>query len=248
MNDKVPLSDPSELTTQQMLREVALSREIIETRINAMAEALKVVQAYPTELDKAVASLQDLLGERFERIEQAMELKVAGVQAQVDKGLESQKVATALALEAVNKAAQISQATADRAVAKAEAAADKLLLESMINALHNNFSGQIQNAKESLQVASAAQKEAVAKAEQATEKRFDAVNEFRAQLADQASRFMPRMEAEAWSRNNAEKIDLLQSRMDRLEGRSGGMAQSWAVLVAVFGMAIGAVGLVIAFT
>jgi len=39
-------------------------------------------------------------------------------------------------------------------------------------------------------------KEAVAKAENATEKRFDAVNEFRAQLADQARDFMPRKEAE----------------------------------------------------
>lgn len=37
---------------------------------------------------------------------------------------------------------------------------------------------------------------AVTKAETATEKRFDAVNEFRGQLADQASSFMPRELAE----------------------------------------------------
>src|SRR6185369_13242602 len=48
------------------------------------------------------------------------------------------------------------------------------------------------------QVAAAfnAANEAVRKAEVAAEKRFDAVNEFRGQLADQARDFMPRKEAE----------------------------------------------------
>lgn len=41
-----------------------------------------------------------------------------------------------------------------------------------------------------------ASKEAVDKAQDATEKRFEAVNEFRAQLADQASTFIPRREVE----------------------------------------------------
>lgn len=51
--------------------------------------------------------------------------------------------------------------------------------------------------------------EAVRKAETAAEKRFDAVNEFRGQLADQARDFMPRNEAELLVKALAEKIDAL---------------------------------------
>src|SRR5688572_23666498 len=48
---------------------------------------------------------------------------------------------------------------------------------------------------------------AVSKAEAASERRFEAVNEFRATLADQASTFITRVEALARADNNAEKID-----------------------------------------
>jgi hypothetical protein len=48
------------------------------------------------------------------------------------------------------------------------------------------------------------------KAETATEKRFDAVNEFRATLADQASRLMPRAEVEAIIKSQNEKIEDLR--------------------------------------
>ena len=47
-----------------------------------------------------------------------------------------------------------------------------------------------------VQAALNAAEKAVTKAETASEKRFDAVNEFRAQLADQAQTFIPRAEAE----------------------------------------------------
>lgn len=48
---------------------------------------------------------------------------------------------------------------------------------------------------------------AVGKAELASERRFEAVNEFRAQLADQAGTFMPRIEAEAQHRSLSERIN-----------------------------------------
>lgn len=47
---------------------------------------------------------------------------------------------------------------------------------------------------------------AVTKAETASEKRFDNVNEFRGQLADQARTFMPRTEAISAIERNAERI------------------------------------------
>lgn len=64
-----------------------------------------------------------------------------------------------------------------------------------------------------------AAKEAVAKAEIAAEKRFDSVNEFRAQLSDQAGTFMPRREAEQRADALAEKLNEVSSRIDRREGQ-----------------------------
>lgn len=60
----------------------------------------------------------------------------------------------------------------------------------------------------------AAAKEAVDKAEAATEKRFEAVNEFRAQLNDQAARLMTRDESLSRHNRTAEQITDLQGRID----------------------------------
>jgi bisphosphoglycerate-dependent phosphoglycerate mutase len=59
-----------------------------------------------------------------------------------------------------------------------------------------------------------AQDKAVLKAETATEKRFESVNEFRAQLADQSNQFMPRGEYTVQHVSLDEKVNLLASRVD----------------------------------
>lgn len=67
------------------------------------------------------------------------------------------------------------------------------------------------SAEKAVGVAQTAAAAAVAKAETAAEKRFDSVNEFRAQLADQATTFIPRAETEARLATLTEKIDSLRS-------------------------------------
>jgi hypothetical protein len=67
---------------------------------------------------------------------------------------------------------------------------------------------------------------AVTKAELAAGERFAAVNEFRAQLSDQASTFMSRAEALLQINANAEKIDALSARMDRGEGGHAAAVES----------------------
>jgi hypothetical protein len=62
-------------------------------------------------------------------------------------------------------------------------------------------------------------REAIAKADAATEKRFDAVNEFRAQLADQARTFLPRGEYDVNHEALAERITQLNERLSALELR-----------------------------
>jgi hypothetical protein len=67
-------------------------------------------------------------------------------------------------------------------------------------------------AEAAVQTALTAAEKAVGKAETAAEKRFDSVNEFRAQLADQAQTFMPRQESEASMRSLVDKLDSATSR------------------------------------
>lgn len=112
--------------------------------------------------------------------------------------------------------------------------------------------------EKAVEAALIAQKEAVQKAETAAEKRFDSVNEFRAQLSDQATTFMPRREAESSMRamtekyeqlakTNADNIDALERRQDRNEGRSSGLGAGWGYLVGGIGIVGAVIGIIFGF-
>lgn len=88
-----------------------------------------------------------------------------------------------------------------------------------------------------------AQEKAVAKAETAAEKRFDSVNEFRAQLTDQANTFMPRREAEQANQTVSGKVDDLERRMDRNDGKSSGFGQGWAILIGAVTLIVGLIAI-----
>jgi hypothetical protein len=89
----------------------------------------------------------------------------------------------------------------------------------------------------------AASAKAIEKAETAADKRFDAVNEFRAQLADQTRTFMPRAE---YDRAHADlvqrvgaladtvggRVGRLEERVSKSDGKGLGLAQGWGYLVA----------------
>jgi small-conductance mechanosensitive channel len=95
---------------------------------------------------------------------------------------------------------------------------------------------------------------AVAKAEMAAEKRFDAVNEFRATLADQQRTLMPRAEAEIELKGMKALLEKLETRLtereavlvgrvDKVEDRvneratlSKGFQGGWAALVGILGI------------
>jgi hypothetical protein len=99
---------------------------------------------------------------------------------------------------------------------------------------------------------------AIDKADAATALRFAAVNEFRAQLADQSSTFVTRREHEVWggrldglerlhgnylTRPEHEafsaRLDAVEKRFDTHDGRGAGLTAGWGYL-------IGGVGFVIA--
>ncbi len=100
--------------------------------------------------------------------------------------------------------------------------------------------------QEQIKAAFAAAKEAVDKAAIATEKRFDSVNEFRAQLKDQQALLMPRAEAEGKIRGNGDAIVTLTARLDQISGRSQGADATWITLSGGIGLLIGAAGVAVA--
>jgi hypothetical protein len=103
-------------------------------------------------------------------------------------------------------------------------------------------------AERAVQTALLAAKEATNKAELAADKRFDAVNEFRAQLTDQAATFMPRKEADVVLSSLSERVSALTSRIDRSQGKSSGLDKAWALLVAAVVAVGGVVAAVVAIT
>jgi hypothetical protein len=100
---------------------------------------------------------------------------------------------------------------------------------------------------------------AVRKAEVAAEKRFESVNEFRAQLSDQAATFLSRNEADARISALAEKLDTetarnsariselelrLTSRLDLRDGASKGVGQGLSWMTAFGGLVLLCIALV----
>lgn len=92
-----------------------------------------------------------------------------------------------------------------------------------------------------------ATKEAIQKAENANEKRFDGVNEFRAQLGDQARTLMPRSEAEQRFNQLADDILRLKAKDERSTGRAGGISGVVAAIVSGVSILVAVVSVVIAF-
>lgn len=125
-------------------------------------------------------------------------------------------------------------------------------------------------AKEAVTAALAAAETAVAKAEAAADRRFESVNEFRGQLADQSRTFITRDESlsrhdrttevmaemakrhENEMRQMRERVDrdlsLINSRLDLGQGRSTGLDKGWAMLAGFVAVVASIVAVVVAVT
>lgn len=77
---------------------------------------------------------------------------------------------------------------------------------------------------------------AVAKAEAAAEKRFDAVNEFRAALGDQQRTLMQRAEAELELESLKVMVEKLETRLAQFEARNRGIAGGYNIAIGVVGI------------
>jgi hypothetical protein len=90
-------------------------------------------------------------------------------------------------------------------------------VETVYTTTREQFELRINGVQRELAIANNAAATAIAKAEAATEKRFASVNEFRAQLADQVARFVPREVADGqFSQARAER-EAMADRITRME-------------------------------
>lgn len=126
------------------------------------------------------------------------------------------------------------------------------------------------SAEKAVSAALQAAETAVQKAEMAADKRFEAVNEFRGQLADQAQRFMTRDESLSRHDRTQEQIkDLTErfstemsslrdrhnsdfattnSRLDLTQGKSTGLDSAWGYIIGAIGLISGVIAIVVAVT
>ena len=115
-----------------------------------------------------------------------------------------------------------------------------------IETLKEHFEALREADKEAVKAALAAAERAVEKAEANAEKWRENANEWRGAMNDRERNLMPRAEAEKSIKANAEKIDGLETRIERSEGRSGGLNAGWAYLLAAIGMLATIVSIVMA--
>lgn len=126
--------------------------------------------------------------------------------------------------------------------------------EWTIEALKEYFAKQIEDLRnennqrfvaqeKAVETAFNAAKEAVVKSEIGVEKRSDAVYVTITKLQDALSSVMPRAESEQRYTVLTEKIAEITNRTNTTEGKSSGSDKSWATVVTIIGIALGAIGL-----
>lgn len=109
-------------------------------------------------------------------------------------------------------------------------------LDRLMEAKFVTFQVLVDSQAEKVALALSAADKAVTKAEIATEKRFEGVNEFRGQLADQAASLVSRTEFLTKSDALSEKLSDLADRMNRNEGKGAGVGALWGLIVGAIGV------------
>jgi hypothetical protein len=120
-------------------------------------------------------------------------------------------------------------------------------LKTLIDANDKNYNQRFENVLQATQSALAASDRAVTKAEMASEKRFDAVNEFRATLADQQRSFIPRNEVEVITKGINDRMEKVENSIILQAGKGQGMSSLWGYIVGVVGVVIAIISLLIKF-
>ena len=142
----VPIPDPSTLTTEQLRRELAALREIIEARLDGSDKAtelrLVATEAIPARIKEEITHLDALLTARMNTLDETLQLRILAVQdvgtehfAAIDGTFGSNALALAAALAAQKEAAAETNKANALAIGKSEEATKERLqaLETLMN-------------------------------------------------------------------------------------------------------------------
>jgi len=121
-------------------------------------------------------------------------------------------------------------------------------LREIIDERDRRYQERFEASTRAVEAAFASAKEAVAKAELSAERRFESVNEFRAQLGDQASSFLTRREYEAKHEALEVTVSEMARRITRAEGRGAGIGAAYGWIIAAVGAIVGIMTVVIILT
>ena len=221
----VPIPDPTEQTTivihrelQTLLTLLTSKLDAVNIRIDGIDRATVVfreaITRVPTEVDKAIAPLRELMLMQVENIK--LEIVIGETRSkeramEMDLRMEQRFQSSGVALAAASVAAE-------KAIAAALSAADR-----------------------SVQSALAAASASVSKSDQSTEKRFEAVDAIRMTLAETQTKLMPRIESEARLQSVAEKVADLSTRFENVVGRHAGQASSQTTLITLVAIGVSVV-------
>lgn len=158
---------------------------------------------------------------------------LATLKAYFEAILREQRLAIEMATEEREKAAQILREGLVQQIASGDSALELHIADQV-----QQIQTVISMGSEQVNAAFASSKEAILKAETATERRFESVNEFRAQLNSQTQSFMPREVAEAKLAEVNKKVDELTARINTGQGKSAGVTASIGLMIAVSGVAL----------
>jgi hypothetical protein len=113
-------------------------------------------------------------------------------------------------------------------------AAQQMAMQTAFSAQKEAVTAAFSAQKEAVNAALAAAERAVLKAEASTEKRFDAVNEFRKLVNDIVAEMMPRREVDVIVKAVTEKLTTL----DSAQAAQHGIQVGWGYAIGAFGLLV----------
>jgi cobalamin biosynthesis Mg chelatase CobN len=117
---RVPIPDPTQLTTEALLREIKGLRELMELRIDGVSEQCEANKQKGIAAHEGIKALTE---EKFKRVEQQFEL----VERQRVEQKNDTKAAVDAALTAQKEAVKEQTTASERAIAKSESGTTKQL-------------------------------------------------------------------------------------------------------------------------
>lgn len=112
----------------------------------------------------------------------------------------------------------------------------RVYLFRLLDERDRRYADRFEDLEKELNSAFIVNQKAIDKAEFAIERRFSSVNEFRKTLSDQATQFVVRKEADIQYQRIIDRINELDKRVTRTEGRGAGLHAGWLYLIGAIGL------------